>query len=99
MLPIKADDSMWTLEDRELHLSLEKAQRGQPWPCVFEGHGEEGAAQEEDRRRLMLEVRRVSCAGERRGHGYPLKVAFCWGEEERTQITSEGVIILGAEWR
>lgn len=47
---------MWTLEDGELHVTFEKARRGEAWPGAFEGHGGEGATGvEEDRRRLMLQ--------------------------------------------
>lgn len=30
--------SLWMMEDGELHIQLTKAQLGNVWPCVFEGH-------------------------------------------------------------
>ena len=51
---VKPDDSVWTLEDGQVRISLEKARKGETWPCVIEGHGG-GEETEEDRRRLMLQ--------------------------------------------
>ena len=53
---VKADESFWTLEDGELHISLQKLDPGEPWPSVFKGHtGLDAQAQEGETRRLMLE--------------------------------------------
>lgn len=54
--PARAGDSLWTLEDGVLHVTLAKAEPGQAWPCVIEGHG--GLSEEarrEDAQRLLLE--------------------------------------------
>lgn len=32
------DDSVWCLEDDELHIILQKAKKGEVWNCVFKGH-------------------------------------------------------------
>jgi hypothetical protein len=53
--PVREDDSMWTVEDGELHVSLEKAVRGQPWPAAFVGHEVDAHEATEDKKRLMLE--------------------------------------------
>lgn len=54
----KASESLWTVEDAELHVTLIKGTPGEAWPSPFKAHAGEpqSAAQEEaDRRRLMLE--------------------------------------------
>ncbi len=56
---LKPDESFWTLDAAagSVHLTLQKAQEGKSWPGVFRGHGGdlEGAAQESEQKRLLLE--------------------------------------------
>ena len=35
---INSDESLWTMEDGEIHLTITKGSKGQTWPCVFKGH-------------------------------------------------------------
>jgi len=52
----RVDESLWTLEDGVLHVTLAKAEPGEAWPCVVEGHAP--LSEDEARRdaqRLLLE--------------------------------------------
>jgi HSP20 family molecular chaperone IbpA len=54
--PVAARDCLWTLEDGVLHVTLSKADPGEAWPRVVQGHAE--LTQEErdaDAKRLLLE--------------------------------------------
>uniref|UniRef100_A0A7S0RNW8 CS domain-containing protein n=1 Tax=Chlamydomonas leiostraca TaxID=1034604 RepID=A0A7S0RNW8_9CHLO len=53
--PIKVSESFWTLEDGVLHVTLQKAQPGEPWPCAIAGHEVDAVTQQQDTQRLMLE--------------------------------------------
>ena len=53
---VKAGESFWTLEDGELHVTLQKLDPGEPWPSVFKGHaGLDPQTQERETQRIMLE--------------------------------------------
>lgn len=50
------DDSLWIVEDGELHVQLHKSAVGAAWPSVFEGHAALSEAEQADvKRKLMLE--------------------------------------------
>jgi len=54
--PVKTDSSFWTIEDRTLHVTLQKREKGKPWPSAVAGHAPlNPLAAEEEQRRLMLE--------------------------------------------
>jgi hypothetical protein len=54
--PVKVDSSFWTIEDRTMHVTLQKRQKGQPWPSAIAGHGNLDAfTADQEQRRLMLE--------------------------------------------
>jgi hypothetical protein len=54
--PVKVDSSFWTIEDRIMHVTLQKRQKGQPWPSAIAGHGNLDAfTADQEQRRLMLE--------------------------------------------
>jgi hypothetical protein len=56
--PVKTEESFWTLADSEseLHVQLQKRERGKSWPCVFRGHGElDFPSQQAEKQRLMKE--------------------------------------------
>jgi hypothetical protein len=54
-----AKESLWTLDDGVLQLTLVKARKAETWACVFKGHeagaAETAAALEADKRRILLE--------------------------------------------
>ena len=54
---IKADDSVWTLDDGELHFSLAKTIRGKAWTAPFSAHAtaRETPENDADAKRLMLD--------------------------------------------
>ncbi|KAK9810223.1 hypothetical protein WJX72_006960 [[Myrmecia] bisecta] len=52
---VKASDSFWTLEDGELHLTISKAEEGEPWKSALEGHEIDPLQQQAEQKRLMLE--------------------------------------------
>jgi hypothetical protein len=49
-----AAESVWTLEDGVLLLTLTKARKAETWPSVFQGHGELDAASVEAAHKQML---------------------------------------------
>ena len=51
----KVSESYWTLEDSVLHLTITKAQQGEPWPSAFQGHSFDEIAKQQEQQRLMLE--------------------------------------------
>ena len=55
--PVKTEESFWTLSsDSELHVQLQKRERGRSWPCAFAGHAElDAAAAQAEKQRLMKE--------------------------------------------
>jgi len=54
--PASATDSLWTLEDGVLHVTLAKAEPGEAWPRVIQGHAElTEEARRADAQRLLLE--------------------------------------------
>ena len=54
--PVKTEESFWTLASSELHVQLQKRERGKSWPCVFVGHGElDALAAQKEKQRLMKE--------------------------------------------
>jgi hypothetical protein len=61
--PAKTSECFWTLEDGTLHITLAKAQEGEPWPSVFVGHAAAVGEQQEDQQRLMLERFQVEHPG------------------------------------
>eukprot|EP00892_Ulva_mutabilis_P001890 jgi/Ulvmu1/11701/UM008_0112.1 len=48
-------ESTWTVEDGELHISLQKAKQGEHWQGAIQGHVLGEADAEEDKKRLLLE--------------------------------------------
>ncbi len=49
-------DSLWTIEDDELHILLSKLKKGDLWPCACEGHQKlDPFTQNEDKKKLLLE--------------------------------------------
>lgn len=49
-------DSLWLMEDGEIHFTLTKAKKAETWPSVFKGHGElDEASKMEVQKRLLLE--------------------------------------------
>lgn len=53
---ISGSDSFWTLEDEELHLTLQKMYKAEVWPCVFKGHAAmDPATQNEIQKKILLE--------------------------------------------
>ncbi|GBF88563.1 hypothetical protein Rsub_01278 [Raphidocelis subcapitata] len=55
MAPVKVSESVWTLEDGELHISLTKLEAGESWPAVIRGHEVDVVTQQQEQQRLMLE--------------------------------------------
>ncbi|KIZ06512.1 NudC domain-containing protein 2 [Monoraphidium neglectum] len=53
--PVKVSESMWTLEDGELHITLTKLEQGDPWPSAIKGHEVDIMTQQAEQQRLMLE--------------------------------------------
>lgn len=54
--PVKAAESFWTLEDGELHITLQKATKGQVWPSALAGRGAlDPITSETVRKQLLLE--------------------------------------------
>ena len=35
---VKLDESLWTIEDDELHIELCKMRKGDTWTCACQGH-------------------------------------------------------------
>ncbi|CAI5529061.1 unnamed protein product, partial [Closterium sp. Naga37s-1] len=52
---VKLEDSFWTIEGTELHISLQKAERGKPWPGAIKGHTLDAFSTDQESRRLLLE--------------------------------------------
>lgn len=53
---VNAEDSLWMIEDGELHINLAKQSAGQTWPSLFVGIGElDEAEQEAVQKDLMLQ--------------------------------------------
>ena len=49
-------DSLWTLEDEEVQVILQKAFKGETWSSVFKGHGEvDKITQQEIQKKILLE--------------------------------------------
>jgi CS domain len=49
-------DSLWLMEDGEIHFTLTKAKKAETWPSVFKGHGElDETSKVEVQKRLLLE--------------------------------------------
>lgn len=52
---VKVSESMWTLEDGELHISMCKLEQGDPWPSAIKGHEVDVVTRQQEQQRLMLE--------------------------------------------
>ncbi|XP_024398923.1 uncharacterized protein [Physcomitrium patens] len=53
---VKTDCSFWTIEDRVMHVTLQKREKGQPWPSAIAGHAPlDPLKTEQEKQRLMLE--------------------------------------------
>ena len=49
-------DSLWMIEDDELHIVLAKVYKADVWPCVFKGHGKVDPMEvEKMKKKIMLE--------------------------------------------
>eukprot|EP00828_Plagiopyla_frontata_P044083 TRINITY_DN7084_c0_g1_i1.p1 TRINITY_DN7084_c0_g1~~TRINITY_DN7084_c0_g1_i1.p1 ORF type:complete len:183 (+),score=44.25 TRINITY_DN7084_c0_g1_i1:156-704(+) len=49
-------ESLWMLEDEELHIQLQKLYKGEIWKGVFQGHGQvDSLTEEELKKKVMLE--------------------------------------------
>ncbi|XP_051216717.1 uncharacterized protein [Lolium perenne] len=56
MLPVKTDSSFWTIEDGELHITLQKREKGKTWASPIQGQGSlDPYAADEEQKRLMLQ--------------------------------------------
>ena len=51
---VKASESLWTLEDNEIVITLEKAIKGDTWLCVFKGQEKINPFQKEEIQKKML---------------------------------------------
>ena len=51
---VKASESLWTLEDGEIVITLEKAIKGDTWLSVFKGHEKINPLQKEEIQKKML---------------------------------------------
>mmetsp|Transcript_2895 Transcript_2895/g.4876 ORF Transcript_2895/g.4876 Transcript_2895/m.4876 type:complete len:160 (+) Transcript_2895:134-613(+) len=49
------EDSFWTLEDGELHMTLTKMEKGAMWPAAFQGQTTDAMSADKDQKRLLLE--------------------------------------------
>ncbi len=50
------NDSLWMIEDDELHIVLAKVYKADVWPCVFKGHNKSDPIELENmKKKIMLE--------------------------------------------
>ena len=54
---IDTDESLWMIEDDELHILLQKAVRAEVWECVFVGHGKIDPMLQEEMQKKILQER------------------------------------------
>ncbi|KAG8077502.1 hypothetical protein GUJ93_ZPchr0007g4392 [Zizania palustris] len=55
-LPVKTDSSFWTIEDGELHITLQKREKGKTWSSPIQGQGSlDPYAADQEQKRLMLQ--------------------------------------------
>ena len=53
---INSEESLWVIEDNELHLIIHKGRKGETWKSAFEGHGTVNPlVLDETKKKLMLE--------------------------------------------
>jgi len=53
---VNSDESLWCMEDGEIHIVLTKGSKGVPWSAVFQGHTKvDPYTQSEVQKALMLE--------------------------------------------
>ena len=53
---VKLDESLWTIEDDELHIELCKMKKGDTWTCACQGHaGLDPLTQQEVQKKILLE--------------------------------------------
>ena len=51
-----ADESVWTIDDGQLIITLTKAKKAETWPSVFKGHGTvDDITATEMRKKILLE--------------------------------------------
>ena len=51
-----SDESLWMIEDKELHINLQKSYKGELWNCVFKGHNKlNPLVEQEVKKKLLLE--------------------------------------------
>ncbi|KAM3386569.1 hypothetical protein ACQJBY_009875 [Aegilops geniculata] len=56
MHPVKTDSSFWTIEDGELHITLQKREKGKTWASPIKGQGSlDPYAADQEQKRLMLQ--------------------------------------------
>ena len=56
--PVKPNESMWTLVDKELNINLQKMNKGEVWDCALQGQGGQQLdvlAKEEAKKKILLE--------------------------------------------
>lgn len=54
---VKTDESMWMMEDGELHINLQKAVVGETWECAMEGHAALSAAESKEVQETIMKER------------------------------------------
>ncbi|XP_062225425.1 uncharacterized protein LOC133924067 isoform X2 [Phragmites australis] len=54
--PVKTDSSFWTIEDGEMHITLQKREKGKTWSSPIQGQGIlDPYAADQEQKRLMLQ--------------------------------------------
>ncbi|XP_025798689.1 nudC domain-containing protein 2-like isoform X3 [Panicum hallii] len=54
--PVKTDSSFWTIEDGEMHITLQKREKGKTWSSPIQGQGLlDPYAADQEQKRLMLQ--------------------------------------------
>ncbi|KAF8783704.1 hypothetical protein HU200_000133 [Digitaria exilis] len=54
--PVKTDSSFWTIEDGEMHITLQKREKGKTWSSPIQGQGVlDPYAADQEQKRLMLQ--------------------------------------------
>ncbi|XP_062186085.1 uncharacterized protein LOC133889651 [Phragmites australis] len=54
--PVKTDSSFWTIEDGEMHITLQKREKGKMWSSPIQGQGIlDPYAADQEQKRLMLQ--------------------------------------------
>ncbi|KAF0922820.1 hypothetical protein E2562_002070 [Oryza meyeriana var. granulata] len=54
--PVKTDSSFWTIEDGEMHITLQKREKGKTWSSPIQGQGSlDPCTADQEQKRLMLQ--------------------------------------------